>query len=140
MGRAIALFDDPHGERWGFPTYPFKLAPAHLVTRRQLRARGLCPGGHDPVAQMLWHDKRGGRHNRPGIACAWLYDIRLAKPSRVSTERQREALEKAMKARRTCSKCGVVEDYCLPVKYGRTCIRCGDWGLDPAVYRDQGAA
>ena len=48
-------FYDPDGRRYGIPTYPYRWAPKHLYTTRQLRARGLRPGGQsadrpDPVA------------------------------------------------------------------------------------------
>jgi hypothetical protein len=36
---------DPTGALPGVPTYPWRLAPDGLATRRQLRARGLRPGG-----------------------------------------------------------------------------------------------
>jgi hypothetical protein len=38
-------FYDPYGHRYGIPTYPYHWAPKHLYTTRQLRARGLRPGG-----------------------------------------------------------------------------------------------
>ena len=54
------------------PTYRQRLAPAGLMTRRQLRAAGLRPGGHDPVAQL--------RYWRHGWQLAFLYDAHLARP------------------------------------------------------------
>ena len=38
-------FYDPDGSRYGLPTYPYRWAPKGLLTRRQLRANGLRPGG-----------------------------------------------------------------------------------------------
>ncbi len=51
-------FWDPEGAEYGIPTYPRRLAPEGLATRRQLRARGLRPGGQDVAAQILWYGRR----------------------------------------------------------------------------------
>jgi hypothetical protein len=53
-------FYDPDGTRHGIPTYPYRWAPNGLLTVRQLRARGLRPGGQSVIAQILWkhHGKR----------------------------------------------------------------------------------
>ncbi|MFE0733293.1 hypothetical protein ACFW2X_34730, partial [Streptomyces antibioticus] len=51
-------FFDPEGHEFGIPTFPRKLAPEGLATRRQLRARGLRPGGQPVVAQILWLGRR----------------------------------------------------------------------------------
>ena len=51
-------FYDPDGTRYGLPTYPYHWAPKHLLTIRQLRARGLRPGGQQPAAQILWRKGR----------------------------------------------------------------------------------
>ncbi|GLW68447.1 hypothetical protein Kpho02_07460 [Kitasatospora phosalacinea] len=51
-------FWDPTGERFGIPTYPWRLAPDGLKTRRQLRACGLRPGGQPVAAQVLWRSRR----------------------------------------------------------------------------------
>ncbi len=50
-------FYDPDGQRYGLPTYPYHWAPAGLLTFRQLRARGLRPGGQDITAQILWRHR-----------------------------------------------------------------------------------
>jgi hypothetical protein len=68
---------NPGGERYQLPTFPWKWAPSGLLTRRQLRAQGLAPGGQDPVAQVLW------RHHRQ-IRVAYLYAPRSARRSRSS--------------------------------------------------------
>ena len=57
-------FYDPDGRRYGIPTYPYHWAPKNLLTRRQLRALGLRPGGQPPIAQILW---------RRGLRVAYLY-------------------------------------------------------------------
>ncbi|WP_205314816.1 RRQRL motif-containing zinc-binding protein [Nonomuraea lactucae] len=86
------LFYDPTGSQYGLPTYPWKWAPKHLKTRRQLAALGLRPGGQAPVAQIMW--RKGGR-------VAYLYDIARALPKRKPTSKQLAALDKALRARRT---------------------------------------
>ncbi|WP_130800220.1 RRQRL motif-containing zinc-binding protein [Streptomyces otsuchiensis] len=103
-------------------TYEHGTAPAHLMTRRQLRDAGLRPGGHDPVATLRC--RRCGYH--PTRACtrpAFLFDSRLALPRRVPTLRQEEALDRAMAARQTCITCRVRQAYCLPVA-DRRCVGC----------------
>ena len=97
-----------------FPTYPYRLAPNGLATRRQLRAAGLRPGGHDPVAQILW---------RRGKRIAYLYRLDLAAPKRTATPAQREAIAKALLARRTCRVCGLVQPYYIRRRYG-CCLDC----------------
>ncbi|WP_033322338.1 RRQRL motif-containing zinc-binding protein [Actinomadura atramentaria] len=125
MGRrSSALFYDPTGARYGIPTYPWRMAPAHLLTVRQLAARGKRPGGQSPVAQVLW---RSRRYSAPGgVRVAYLYDVRLALPKRVPTERQRAALAKALKARRVCPDCGRDAGYVLSRRLG-LCLDCADW-------------
>ncbi|MEV1145189.1 RRQRL motif-containing zinc-binding protein [Micromonospora sp. NPDC049799] len=109
-------FYDPLGTRYGFPTFPYRAAPNGLATRRQLRAAGLRPGGHDPVAQILWRHRTNRR-------VAYLYRLDLAAPKRVATPAQREAIAKALKARRTCRHCGQVKPYYIPRRYG-CCLDC----------------
>lgn len=70
--------------------YAWKTAPAHLMTRRQLRAAGLAPGGHAPVAQT--ETKRFGRR-----LLTYLYDSRLAVPKRTATPAQLAAVAKAIR-------------------------------------------
>ncbi|WUI00952.1 hypothetical protein OHR68_03780 [Spirillospora sp. NBC_00431] len=38
--RSAARFFDPTGVRYGIPTWPWRMAPEHLRTRRQLAAAG----------------------------------------------------------------------------------------------------
>lgn len=97
-----------------FLTYPYRMAPGGLATRRQLRAAGLRPGGHDPVAQIVW---------RRGKRVAYLYRLDLAAPKRVATPAQRAAIAKALRARRTCRVCDVVKPYYIPRRYG-CCFDC----------------
>jgi hypothetical protein len=109
-------FYDPTGSRYGMPTFPFRYAPDGLVTRRQLRAAHLSPGGNDPVAQILW------RH-RKQIRIAHLYRRDLAAPKRVPTAAQLAAIEKMLLARRTCRHCGITRDYYIPRRTG-ACLTC----------------
>jgi len=69
-------------------TYPWRAAPSHLRTRRQLRAAGLSPGGQD-VAALMVRQRRGRR------LVAHLFDIAKARPKRTPSPAQLEAIEKA---------------------------------------------
>jgi len=109
-------FHDPTGTRYGFPTFPFDGAPAGLATRRQLRAAGLRPNGFDPVAQILWRHRSQRR-------VAYLYRLDLAAPKRTATPAQRAAITKALRARRTCPTCGLVQPYYIPRRHGE-CLDC----------------
>ncbi|MET9176741.1 RRQRL motif-containing zinc-binding protein [Kitasatospora aureofaciens] len=120
MGRP--RFWDPQGERFGgIPTYPWQMAPADLLTRRQLRARGLRPGGQDVVAQIMWRSRR----STSGVRVAYLYRPDLAKPVRPMTEGRHRALAAALAARRTCPACGRDAGYVLPAHLG-VCLPCAD--------------
>ncbi|KJY27428.1 RRQRL motif-containing zinc-binding protein [Streptomyces sp. NRRL S-495] len=108
---------DPTGRHHGgTPTYPYRLAPAGLLTRRQLRARGLRPGGADPVAQIEW---------RRGRRVAYLYRADLARPVRPMTEARWAAHERMMLARRTCPACHQDAGYVIPRSLG-TCWPCAE--------------
>ncbi|MFF1404675.1 RRQRL motif-containing zinc-binding protein [Streptomyces sp. NPDC058294] len=109
-------FWDPDGTTYGIPTYPLRLAPQGLATRRQLRARGLRPGGQEVAAQLLW------RHRR-GLGCAYLYRIERAKPVRPMTPGRWRAHEAMMRPRRTCSVCRRDVGYVLRTSLG-TCEPC----------------
>lgn len=120
MSRIRAAFWDPAGTRYSIPTYPWRMSPPHLLTRRQLTAAGLRPGGQGVQAQVLWRSKR---HGAPGVRAAYLYDVRFALPKRTATPAQLEALAKANAARRTCPDCGQDAGYVLPRHLG-TCLDC----------------
>ena len=107
-------FYDPTGTRYGIPTYPFKFAPDGLATVRQLRAKGLRPGGQDIAAQILW---------RRGKRVAYLYRIDAAKPKRSATAAQLAAIAKALRARRICPTCRVERPYYIP-RRTRECFDC----------------
>ncbi|MEU8993443.1 RRQRL motif-containing zinc-binding protein [Streptomyces caniferus] len=107
----------PSREPCGLPTYPWRLAPDGLATRRQLRALGLRPGGQPVVAQI----ERPRRRREPLVA--YLYRIDAARPVRPMTPGKQAALDKAMNARRTCPKCRTDAGYCIPRALGM-CVPC----------------
>ncbi|MCX5332109.1 RRQRL motif-containing zinc-binding protein [Streptomyces sp. NBC_00140] len=117
MSTAYAKCYDPTGVRHGIPTFPWRMAPDGLATRRQLRAQGLRPGGQHVVAQVL----RYTRHGHPRVA--YLYRVAAAKPVRPMTSRKWGALALAMLARQTCPACGLTYSYCIPRSLG-ICILC----------------
>lgn len=124
-------FIDPTGARYGIPTWPWRMAPPHLLTRRQLTARGLRPGGQQVQGQVLWRSRRA-RRGAGGIRAAYLYDVRFALPKRAATLAQRAALGKALAARRRCPRCGLDAGYVLPARYG-TCLDCvTEWEANAA--------
>ena len=119
MPTAYSKCYDPTGARYGIPTYPWRYAPAGLATRRQLRERGLRPGGQPVCGQvMLRH-----RGRKSGAKVAYLYRLDRALPVRPMTSRKWGALALAMLARRTCPKCQITYSYCIPTSLG-VCILC----------------
>ncbi|MFE4059866.1 RRQRL motif-containing zinc-binding protein [Streptomyces sp. NPDC059096] len=112
-------FHDPAGKRYGIPTFPFRLAPTGLATRRQLRARGLRPGGQAVAAQILWNSRRC----RTGVRAAYLYRVDQARPVRPMTPGRWRAHEAMMRARRTCPACRTDAGYCIPTSLGM-CVTC----------------
>lgn len=115
MTRIAARFDDPEGRVHGIPTYPWRMAPDGLATKRQLAAQGLRPAGSPVVAQVMWRRRRKD-------AVAYLYRVVDAKPKRPPTPGNLRAVAAMLAARSTCQRCGKVFDYCLPA--GRTCLKC----------------
>ncbi|MEV5971997.1 RRQRL motif-containing zinc-binding protein [Streptomyces sp. NPDC051921] len=105
---------DPTGATFGIPTYPWRYAPDGYATRRQLRARGLRPGGQPVAAQVM----RRSRGRKSGVLVGYLYRIDLAKPVRPMTSRKWGAL-----ARRTCPQCRTDVGYVIPTSLG-TCVPC----------------
>ncbi|MFF0792737.1 RRQRL motif-containing zinc-binding protein [Streptomyces spiralis] len=99
------------------PVYRWRMAPDGLATRRQLRARGLRPGGQGVAAQL----ERPRRRRAPLVA--YLYRVDLAKPVRPMTPARWAALAKANAARRLCPDCGRDAGYVIPPTLG-TCVPC----------------
>jgi hypothetical protein len=60
-----------------------------------------------------------------------LYAVAEAKPKRMPTPAQREAIGKALAARRTCPSCGIEQEYYIPRSRGE-CNRCAE----PELYAD----
>ncbi|MFF1318058.1 RRQRL motif-containing zinc-binding protein [Streptomyces chartreusis] len=113
MPTAYAKCFDPTGARYGIPTYPWRMAPDGYATRRQLRARGLRPGGQPVAAQLVILNSKCGT-----ARLAFLYREDLAKPVRPMTSRKWGALALAMLARRTCPCCRLDVGYCIPTSQG----------------------
>lgn len=99
------------------PVFRWRLAPDGYATRRQLRARGLRPGGQDVAAQL----ERPRRRRAPLIA--YLYRIDRALPVRPMTPGKRAALAEAMRARRICPECRRDAGYVIPTSLGM-CVPC----------------
>ncbi len=110
---------DPSGARYGIPTFPWRLASDGYLTRRQLRARGLRPGGQPVAAQIMRRSPR----RKSGVAIAYLYRVDLARPVRPMTPGRARALAAAMLARRTCPQCQRDAGYCIPRSLG-ACVTC----------------
>ncbi|WP_411092954.1 RRQRL motif-containing zinc-binding protein [Streptomyces sp. 049-1] len=113
MSAAYGKCFDPTGARYGVPTYPWRLAPDGLATRRQLRAMGLRPGGQPIAAQVMRVNRRAG-----DVRVGYLYRVDRAKPVRPMTSRKWGALALAMLARRTCPCCLLDVGYCIPRSHG----------------------
>jgi hypothetical protein len=117
--RLLTLWDGREVFGWllhDLPVFRYRWAPVGLATRRQLRSLRLCPGGQEPYGVLVW---------RKGQRWAWLWRLDLAKPSRVPSPAQLNALDKAMTARRRCRDCGRDAGYCIPISDGR-CFECSD--------------
>ncbi|MYW01113.1 RRQRL motif-containing zinc-binding protein [Streptomyces sp. SID3343] len=117
MARFRKRFWDPTGARYGTPTYPWRSAPDGLMTRRQLRAEGLRPGGQDPAAQLMWQSRARG------LRVAYLYRVDRARTVRPMTPGRHRALAAAMTARRTCPTCRADAGYVIPTSLG-CCVAC----------------
>jgi hypothetical protein len=104
----------PSGVDGALPAFGWREADRTVyATRRQLAAERLAPGG--PIAaRLIW---------RKGKREAHLYLRAQAKPKRVMTWPQIEALAKALAARRFCPSCRRDVGYCLPRSFGR-CYPC----------------
>ncbi|ASQ96015.1 RRQRL motif-containing zinc-binding protein [Streptomyces sp. 11-1-2] len=118
MSPAFGKCYDPSGARYGIPTFPWQFAPDGLATRRQLRARGLRPGGQPIQAQIMRANRRAG-----GTQVAFLYRLDQAKPVRPMTVAKSAALAAAMLTRRTCPACRTDAGYCIPTSLG-LCVPC----------------
>jgi hypothetical protein len=117
------------GHRYGLPLLSYGIAPRDkLATRRQLRAKGLRPGGQEPVAYLYFWCRRGKR-----MVFAELFLIERAVPKRTATPAQHTAIAKANLARRICKSCGRDAFYVLPREHGQchTCWHITEYGTPP---------
>ncbi|MFD9187739.1 RRQRL motif-containing zinc-binding protein [Streptomyces phaeochromogenes] len=117
MSYAYGKCFDPTGARHGIPTFPWRCAPDGYATYRQLRARGLRPGGQPIAAQVL------RPRFRRGPLVAYLYRLDQAKQVRPMTPGKWAALAKANTARRTCPECRRDAGYVIPTSLGM-CVPC----------------
>ncbi|MEU1122007.1 RRQRL motif-containing zinc-binding protein [Streptomyces sp. NPDC005899] len=120
-------------------TFDWQASPNGLATRRQLRALGLRPGGHDPVAQLRCR----ACLTKPARTCtrmAYLYRIDLALPVRPMTLAKEAALDRAMAKRTTCPRCLRRYHFCLPLRTIGSCLECHDGTpADPHSYIEPAA-
>jgi hypothetical protein len=126
VSRGYREFLDPDGARHGgLPTFPWRMAPAGLATRRQLAERGLRPGGQPIAAQVMWRSRRRTRRGVSSVRVAYLYSVEAAAVKRAPTGPQLVALAAAMRARRTCPSCRVEQEYVIPTSLGE-CLDCAE--------------
>ena len=126
MSRGFREFLDPDGLRHGgLPTYPWRMAPDGLLTRRQLAELGLRPNGQPYAAQVMWRSRRRTKRGQSSVRVAYLYSVELAAEKRVPTGPQLVALAAAMRARRTCLTCGHEQEYVIPTSLGE-CLDCAE--------------
>lgn len=98
------------GYKDGLPILSRHCAPTHvLATFRQLRTRGLRPGGADPVAVLY-------TKHTPSGACNWssLWRITDAVAVRAMTPARWASIHRALAARRTCRQCDTDTGSYLP--------------------------
>ena len=125
-------FYDPGGLRYGIPTYPWRAAPDGWLTRRQLRAVGLRPGGQQRCGQVVW--KHRGRERR-----ADLFLRSLALPVHEMTPAMWVRHHTMMAARMTCPVCDEIRGYCISRALGM-CNDCAAGEVLPGVPASVGAA
>ncbi|WP_316779587.1 RRQRL motif-containing zinc-binding protein [Streptomyces sasae] len=116
-------FWDPEAKRFPIPTWPIGHPDGPdkevLATYRQLKARGLRPGGQAAAGQLGWWIRGGQRF-------AYLYWVDQAKKRRPMTPAKWASIEQALKARRTCPECKTEKDYYI----NRLVGVCGDCDPD----------
>ncbi len=110
-------------EQDGLPTWAYGFALRGLLTRRQMRAEDLAPGGALPVAQVVWTHKRHEVRAR-------LWDRADLVAKRVSSPAQLVAVGLALAARRWCPECRRDVGYCIRTSLG-CCVR-----HDPDLFTD----
>jgi hypothetical protein len=121
----VELWDGRHvpgQQRGDLLVFAFRRAPTGLATRRQLRVMGKRPGGQDITAVIEW---------RRGRRWAGLYRIDQAADVRPMTPARRTAIDAALRARRTCTRCRQDAGFFLPRSI-RQCWPCHQ-ASDPTV-------
>ena len=122
LARGIWIdFYDPDGGRYGLPTYPYHCAPDGLLTIRQLRDKGLRPGGQDHRRADLVAAQ--GQTPASPTSTASTSPCPNGTPPPPSWWRS----AKALAARRTCPTCRTEKDYYIPRSTGE-CNDCTDGG------------
>ena len=97
------------------PPTPSAGHPTGLLTIRQLRAKGLRPGGQDIAAQILWRRRRA----RTSAASPTSTAMTSPCPSGTPPPPSSPPSAKALRARRTCPTCGTEKDLLHPALNGR---------------------
>lgn len=115
---------DVTGERYGLPTYPFRMAPDGLFTRGQLREMGLRPTG-EPVAQLMWCPTRRHRPVGSDVRTAALYRLTETLLRDTPSPARLAGLQRARAARRVCPTCQADAGYVIPAQLGE-CLDCND--------------
>ncbi|WP_433193822.1 hypothetical protein ACQP1G_34255 [Nocardia sp. CA-107356] len=94
----MSKYLDPDGERYGIPTWPWRMAPQHLRTWRQLDAEDQRPTG-EYEAQVRGTGRRQ----------AYLYDSQQVRPKRKPSAAQLESLTIArwVRSADACERHGV---------------------------------
>lgn len=115
---------DPTGARHGIPTYPRRMAPAHLATRNQIREMGFRPVA-GPVAQLMWPGAPGRRRPGESARTAALFDLAATVQRTPASLARHEQLADARARQRICPDCHRDVGYVIPARYG-ACLDCHD--------------
>ncbi|SBW27335.1 RRQRL motif-containing zinc-binding protein [Protofrankia symbiont of Coriaria ruscifolia] len=118
----MSSYLDPAGAVYGIPTFPYRMAPDGLHTRRQLAAMGLRPTA-EPVAQVMWRGRR--RRRGQAVRTAALYWIGATLLRDTPSPARLVQLADARQARHLCSACGRMLPYVIPARLG-VCLDCDD--------------
>ncbi|WP_158842910.1 RRQRL motif-containing zinc-binding protein [Saccharothrix deserti] len=113
------------GERDGLPVFGWGTRPGGvpkgLCTRRQLRAKGLRPGGADPDALLVFRHRIAARAEE--VCELWREEV--AVPVRAMTPGRWKAHDAAMRARRFCQDPGHLAEVDHVVRGPRKqCLPC----------------
>ncbi|WP_458686400.1 hypothetical protein [Nocardia tengchongensis] len=126
-------FHDPEGRRYGIPTFPWRMAPQHQRTERQLAQDKRQPGD-EAQAQVLGASRRFGRLQ------AYLYDEANAVPKQERSEAQLESLRIArwVRSANACERRGIdATDMRELITQARADLAAGRQTARPSVERDR---